>query len=224
MYRRLAFAFLALFSTPALAQSGLQDGSFETQSNSVSDYCYTTNCPTGAWTFVNLGGFIQQSDTAWPAPSVIDGTHIAFIQRQSELHQSLTASASGNYSITLWLTGRGSYPNGGDQDVIISINGLVVAQYTTVSGAPFHKLTSSSFAMVSGQTYSLSIGTSRTSDSTAFVDKVQLVPASSTVAYSYDALGRLTRVTNNGGTNSGVASTYSLDAAGNRTNVTTTHP
>jgi len=48
-------------------------------------------------------------------------------------------------------------------------------------------------------------------------------PASETVGYTYDALGRLTQVTRSGSVNNGTQSTYNYDGAGNRssTNITT---
>lgn len=48
--------------------------------------------------------------------------------------------------------------------------------------------------------------------------------ASETVAYTYDALGRLTSASRTGAVNNGVQATYALDAAGNRTNVTVVSP
>lgn len=44
-----------------------------------------------------------------------------------------------------------------------------------------------------------------------------LACAAETVAYSYDAKGRLTKVEHTGGRNNGQTSTYSFDAADNRT-------
>ncbi|MBG6118989.1 YD repeat-containing protein [Sphingobium sp. AEW010] len=44
--------------------------------------------------------------------------------------------------------------------------------------------------------------------------------AQETTAYSYDALGRMTNVSQAGGPNNGVSSTYAYDSAGNRTSVT----
>jgi YD repeat-containing protein len=46
--------------------------------------------------------------------------------------------------------------------------------------------------------------------------------ASETIAYSYDARGRLTQVARTGTVNNGVTTTYSQDKADNRTNKTTT--
>ena len=47
-------------------------------------------------------------------------------------------------------------------------------------------------------------------------------PANETTNYTYDALGRLVKVEQEGGVNNGVASNYSYDKAGNRTNVNVT--
>ena len=46
--------------------------------------------------------------------------------------------------------------------------------------------------------------------------------AQETTAFAYDALGRLRSVARSGGTAGNVATTYSYDSAGNRTNVLTT--
>ncbi len=44
--------------------------------------------------------------------------------------------------------------------------------------------------------------------------------AAETTTYSYDALGRLVKVSHNGAANTGASTTYQLDAADNRSNVT----
>lgn len=46
--------------------------------------------------------------------------------------------------------------------------------------------------------------------------------AGETVAYSYDARGRLIQVTRSGTVNNGVSTSYTYDKANNRTNKTTT--
>lgn len=46
--------------------------------------------------------------------------------------------------------------------------------------------------------------------------------ASETIAYSYDARGRLTQVARSGSVNNGVTTTYAYDKAHNRTTKTTT--
>ena len=43
--------------------------------------------------------------------------------------------------------------------------------------------------------------------------------ASETIAYTYDALGRLTKVTRTGSVNNGVDANYTYDRADNRSNV-----
>jgi YD repeat-containing protein len=46
--------------------------------------------------------------------------------------------------------------------------------------------------------------------------------ADETIAYTYDARGRLVQVAHSGMVNAGVQTTYTLDAADNRTHQTTT--
>lgn len=46
--------------------------------------------------------------------------------------------------------------------------------------------------------------------------------ATETVTYTYDARGRLIKVTHGGTVNNGVVTTYAQDKVENRTNVTTT--
>jgi YD repeat-containing protein len=55
--------------------------------------------------------------------------------------------------------------------------------------------------------------------SLALISKVW---ATETITYAYDALGRLTTSAHSGSVNNGQQTTYTLDAAGNRTNTTTT--
>jgi hypothetical protein len=45
--------------------------------------------------------------------------------------------------------------------------------------------------------------------------------ATETITFTYDALGRLTQSAHAGTVNNGQQTTYTLDAAGNRTNTTT---
>ncbi|NIJ64633.1 hypothetical protein FHR20_001564 [Sphingomonas leidyi] len=47
-------------------------------------------------------------------------------------------------------------------------------------------------------------------------------PANETTNYTYDALGRLVKVEQEGGVNNGIVSNYSYDKAGNRANVNVT--
>lgn len=49
-----------------------------------------------------------------------------------------------------------------------------------------------------------------------------LAHATETVAYTYDAKGRLVAVVHSGSVNNGKTTTYTIDKADNRTNVTTT--
>jgi hypothetical protein len=52
--------------------------------------------------------------------------------------------------------------------------------------------------------------------------QVALAQVAEQITYQYDALGRLTNVAHSGSVNNGVSAAYTLDAAGNRTNVTVT--
>lgn len=52
----------------------------------------------------------------------------------------------------------------------------------------------------------------------------QTASAAETISYTYDALGRLVKVTHTGGVNNGVNANYTYDKADNRTNVTVTAP
>jgi uncharacterized protein RhaS with RHS repeats len=56
----------------------------------------------------------------------------------------------------------------------------------------------------------------------AAVAAVPLAIAAETIAYKYDARGRLVRVERSGSVNNGVATNYSYDKADNRTAKTTT--
>ncbi|WP_157081292.1 hypothetical protein [Novosphingobium naphthalenivorans] len=49
-----------------------------------------------------------------------------------------------------------------------------------------------------------------------------LAHATETVTYTYDAKGRLIKVVHSGSVNNGETTTYTIDKADNRTNVTTT--
>lgn len=54
------------------------------------------------------------------------------------------------------------------------------------------------------------------------VTSIEPAWAGETIAYTYDALGRLTTAVHSGSANNGLQQSYSYDKAGNRTNVTVT--
>lgn len=56
----------------------------------------------------------------------------------------------------------------------------------------------------------------------ALAGAAQGASASETSTYTYDALGRITKVQRTGTVNDGITANYSYDRAGNRTNVTVT--
>lgn len=160
---------------------------------------------------------------------------MAFLQGgSSTLQQTITVPATGQYVVSYLLASRASGSNesatwGGNQSVVVTLDGQQVGQNTLSSGASFAFYTSSAVTLSAGVSYTLTFaGTNSSGDNTAFIDSVSvtaadtaMAPAPYTMSYSYDALGRLTSSSTVGGVSSGASTSIAYDAAGNRTSYKT---
>jgi YD repeat-containing protein len=199
----------------------LADGGFDTQAAGVAQYCYDVSCPNGSWTLTAGAGFARQGNVDWPAPTPVSAADVLFLQGgAAHAQQHFSVPTSGKYIVVYWLASRSSFGSvGGSQIVTVGVSGQMVAQVSLTSGQSFNRYLSVAVDLIGGSFYTLDLTGSATSDQTAFVDNVSVVPASSTTNYQYDALGRLTSVAHTGGVSSGATSSYTLDPAGNRTHV-----
>lgn len=215
-----AASVLSMSSGQAMAQQyGLADGGFDTQAQSVSDSCYfdSNTCPSGPWG--GTSGFIRGGSPYWGTPIAVSPSVIGFIQDTRQLSQTFTATASGTVRLVWYDEARQGF--GGTQTYAVKINGTTVATFSPTN-ATFQRRYSAPFALVSGSSYTVMFAGQTNADNTALIDSISIQPASETITYSYDALGRLTDTAHAGGVNGGLASHYQLDPADNRMQVTVT--
>ncbi|MEO6215097.1 MAG: hypothetical protein ABIO86_03620 [Sphingomonas sp.] len=215
-YWAIAAAF-GLTASPALAQYGLADGGFDTQGGSVSSYCYFPNCPSGAWS--GTAGFIHSGSTDWGNPVAVSPSATSFVQYNQTISQTFTATASGNVRLVWYDQARQGF--GGTETYSVTVNGATVATLSPTN-ATFQRRYSAVFTLTSGSSYTVSFVGQTGGDNSALIDSVDIQPASETITYSYDALGRLTDTAHSGAVTGGLASHYQFDPAGNRTQVTVT--
>jgi hypothetical protein len=222
--RKLGISAAAMINlwgqAPAFAAGyGLADGGFDNQGASVSSYCYfaLSNCPSGAWSG-GTNGLVHSGQGDWGNPIAVSPSTVAFVQRNQSIAQTFTATSSGTVRL-VWLDqARQGY--GGIQTYIVTVNGVTVATVTPTNSI-FQRRYSAPFSLTSGTAYTVAFVGQSSDDNTAFIDSVDIQPASETTNYSYDALGRLTNVSHSGAINGGTTSSYQFDPADNRTNVTT---
>lgn len=218
MLSLMVLALSQLLADTSFAQNVLADGGFDSQAASVSQYCYNTNCPGGAWSVAGNAGLIKQGNPDWPAPVPISPSFVAFLQGNfGTLSQSVTVPASGNYIVSFYLASRPlTSGSGGDQTVQVTLAGQVVSQTALTSGQTFHRFLSVPVNLTANTAYTLQLAGLASGDNTAFVDSVTVAPAGSVTRYSYDAKGRLVSTNNTGGANDGLATSYTYDKADNR--------
>jgi hypothetical protein len=203
-------------SRPALAGYGLVDGGFDAQGATVADYCYFPNCPSGAWS--GTTGFIHTGSTAWDNPVSVSPSTMSFVQFNQTISQTFTATASGDVRLVWYDQARQGF--GGVETYSVTINGTTVATFAPTNSS-FQRRVSTTFALTSGVSYTIAFVGQTSGDNSALIDSIDIQPASETINYSYDALGRLTNVSHSGAVNGGTSSSYQFDPADNRTNVTT---
>lgn len=209
---------MSLAAGPAAAQYGFNDGAFDGQGATLGGYCYFSlgNCPAGNWTGTHATGLIQSGSPAWGSIPANTPSSYAFVQIAGSLSQTFTATATGSFRFTWYEADR---PSLGGQTYIVKMNGLPIGTYSPTLTS-FVRQTSSTFSMAAGSTYTVSFeGQSPGVDRSALIDSVRLISVSSQISYVYDALGRITAVTNTGGFADGTATSYSYDSAGNRARV-----
>jgi hypothetical protein len=218
----ILLALNVIAPAPAWAQYGFADGGFDSQGASITGYCYFNNppgsCPTGPWTGSG-SGFAHSENGDWGDPAAASLSTLSFLQLNGTLLQTFTATESHRVVLT-WL--EADRPWWGGQTYNATVNGTVIATFTS-SKTYWSRRISVPFDIVAGSNYTIAFtGTTTTGDHSAFLDSVDLVDAQSITTYSYDALGRLRSSSTSGGVNDGLSTNYTLDPAGNRTNVQTT--
>lgn len=182
----LVTAVLATFlvEPPTLRAAIVTDGGFETPALPHGTYVYN---PTGsAWNFVGFSGIIHEN-TDWPAPTAVDGSQIAFLQvmtnpSASSISQDVMIPSTGWYTLTYHSAGRSRPGHPGDVGFDFLLGNVKIGSGSTYSGQPFTKHSFDFFASQSGIANLRIVATSFAGiDSTAFFDKIEIVPEPSSV-------------------------------------------
>jgi hypothetical protein len=177
-YLRLA-VLATCIAAPATATT-LVDGGFEAKGadTPVTAYCYPfasaggPACATSPWVG---GGVILSGNGSWGFVSAAEGSYYGFIQVTNSITQSFVATGNGSATVNWLDTNRAGYGGLQSYDVWIDqgMTSQLIGNYTTAVGGWVSR-TSSSFALINGQNYTLRFTGLATSDSTAFIDSVAL--------------------------------------------------
>jgi hypothetical protein len=142
----------------------LQNTSFETPYES-GGFQYN---PTGAsWTFTTLSG-IQGG--GWGAPYAQDGCQTAFLQETGSMSQQVTIPTAGYYAISFWGAQR---PGCSNQSVQLTVDGTNYGTVTPPSSTNYSLMYTPWFYAAPG-THTIQLSGTTSTDTTAFVDLVQL--------------------------------------------------
>ena len=182
--RNLKLAILAACIAAPASATTLVDGGFEAKGAAlpVNNYCYDNQnagdgvCAASPW--VNLGsnsGVIRTGSGAWGGVAAATGSYYGFIQVAGSLGQSFVATENGTATASWVDTNRPGYGSLQSYDVWIDqgMTSQLVGNYAAAVGGWVSR-TSSSFALVNGQSYTLRFTGLATSDATAFIDNVAL--------------------------------------------------
>ncbi len=171
----------ALVSPAAVSATSLVDGSFEIKgaATAPTDYCYDgfssagrPACAAGAWTG---SGVITSGAGPWGSTVTPFGNYYGFVQGTQVMSQTFVATSSTGLGVSWYDANRTN--NGGIQTYTVSVtHGSDVFALGTFTGVPgqFNLKTSSSFATVAGDSYTLNFTGLATDDRTAFIDNVSL--------------------------------------------------
>jgi hypothetical protein len=174
------FGILVALQAPLMATT-LVDGGFEAKGLAlpVSSYCYDTIaagdgvCAAGAWT--GDAGVIRSGNGAWGGVAAASGNYYGFVQTTHTLQQAFAATENGTATVNWVDTNRAG--SGGLQSYDVWIDHGVsshrIGSFSTAVGSWVSR-TSSSFALIYGQNYTLRFTGLATVDSTAFIDDVSL--------------------------------------------------
>lgn len=182
MTLKTVFAAAVIATLPfAVGATTLVDGSFEAKGalTAPTDYCYDgfssagrPACGAGAWTG---SGVITSGAAPWGSTVTPFGDYYGFVQGTQVMSQTFVATSSTGLAVSWYDANRTN--NGGIQTYSVSItHGSYVFDLGTFSGVPgqFNLKSSSSFATVAGDSYTLNFTGSATDDRTAFIDNVSL--------------------------------------------------
>lgn len=145
------------------------DYSFE--SLAIATYQYRPSLPF--FTFAgDCGIAANYSAFTTGNPVAPDGTHVAFVQRQGAITLSVPLSA-GTYTLSAMVANRAKYS--GTQTVAVRVNGQAVGTFN--AGTSYVTATTSAFTVTEG-THAITFTGQSTTDSTLFLDKLQITAAS----------------------------------------------
>jgi PEP-CTERM motif len=179
-----AVAGAALVGSAAHATELLSDGSFEAPAIGGGNYTYPgidigtipeIGATQGGWTFDGAAIVGATGASAWyggSAPDGQDGDQFAALQGLSTISQTFTMVGS-TLDLSWLAAGR---PNmgccNGDQSYEVTLNGSLLASFSTFSGETFTAQGLTVGGLTSGQSYTLTFQGAANSDETAFIDQV----------------------------------------------------
>ncbi|MDO9152702.1 MAG: T9SS type A sorting domain-containing protein [Paludibacter sp.] len=145
-------------------QTTLTNTGFETPVVSGFQYGPLTN----GWTFDAMSG-PNRNGSAFGAPTAIEGTQNALIQRTGAIYQDFNFAA-GSYKVSFYAAQR----SGNTQTINVSCDGVQIGTISPTSSTMFNYYSTNSFTVTAGTHRIMFSGTS-VNDNTAFIDKVSLV-------------------------------------------------
>jgi len=164
------------FSLNVTAPVGsLVNANFETPALGAN-YQYNPSGTGVGWSFVGSSG-VQGNGSGWQASPAPSGTQTAFIQNTGTISQSLMLGA-GSYTLTFQVARRAySFPAGGVQPIVVSIDGLPIGSLVTPDSTGFGSVTIP-FTIPSSGNHTLQFaGTDNSGDKSTFVDAVGFAPS-----------------------------------------------
>jgi YD repeat-containing protein len=212
------FALVGSFTTGEVRAQTVAAGSFEVPEAGTSVLPNPT--VTDAVFTGNAGIAGNASPYGFTAP---EGNQVGYIQSTGASSSiALTARnlvAGTSYRVRVLVAKRYSF---GANQITVAFNGTTLGSYSPATEG-FVQYLSNTFT-ASADTGQITLTGGTVPNTSSGVDSVWIVPATGieTIAYQYDARGRLVGVARTGTVNDNVSTSYAYDKADNRTNVTVT--
>jgi Protein of unknown function (DUF642) len=208
-------------ATIAPAVTGIQDFGFESVNLAAGTFKY--GAAGSAWSFAGTAG-VSANNSAFTSgnPSAPQGGQVALLQNRGTITETVTLAA-GTYTLGFSAAQRGNKASAQTFEVLV--DGQVVGNFNSLTGATYSNLSTSSFTVTAGpHTISFQGTNASGGDNTVFIDNVSLtqqaaglndsgfeLPAVAVGAYKYDPTGSPWTFVGN----AGVAGNASLFTAGN---------
>ena len=158
---------------------GIANASFETPGLGTGSSAYQYSPVGASWSFStpagSAGAGFAGNSSAFSNPNAPDGQQAAFVQESGSMSQNVPSFAAASYTLTVSGAQRTAHNPGGPQSVDVYLDSTKIGTIAPTSGA-FADY-SVSLGTVSAGSHALRFqGTNTNGDSTAFLDKVRIVP------------------------------------------------